>query len=105
MAAVIADIAIFALVGVGLGALLRNQVATVVGLLIYRFVAEPILTGIPALTDWTIYLPGSASAALTQVSLTTQDYLDPWQGGILLAGYGLAFAAAGTWLSIRRDVT
>lgn len=105
MAAVIADIAIFAVVGVGLGALLRNQVAAVVGLLIYRFVAEPILTGIPALSDWTVYLPGPASAALTQISLTTQDYLDAWQGGILLAGYGLAFAAAGTWLSVRRDIT
>jgi len=105
MAAVIADIAIFAMVGVGLGALLRNQVATVVGLLIYRFVAEPILTGIPALSDWTVYLPGSASAALTQVSLTTQDYLDPWQGGLLLAGYGLSLAIAGTWVSIRRDIT
>lgn len=105
MAAVVADIAIFALVGVGLGALLRNQVATVVGLLIYRFVAEPIVTGIPALADWTVYLPGSASAALTQVSLSNQDYLDPWQGGLLLAGYGLALALAGTLLSIRRDIT
>lgn len=104
-AAVITDTAIFALVGVGLGALVRNQVATVVGLLIYRFVAEPVLTGIPALSGWTIYLPGSASAALTRVSLTTQEYLDPWQGGLLLAGYGLAFAIAGSWFSVRRDIT
>ncbi len=105
MAAVVVDVAIFALVGVGLGALLRNQVATVVGLLIYRFVAEPILTGIPALADWTVYVPGSASAALTHVSLTTQNYLEPWQGGLLLAAYGLAFAIAGTRFSIRRDIT
>lgn len=105
MLAVIADVTIFALVGVGLGALLRNQVAAVVSLLVYRFVAEPIVTGIPALGDWTIYLPGSASAALTQVSLTTQDYLAPWQGGLVLAGYGLAFAVAGTLLSVRRDIT
>lgn len=104
MAAVIADIAIFALVGVGLGALLRNQVATIVGLLVYRFVAEPIVTSVPALADWTIYLPGSASAALTKVSLTTQHYLEPWQGGLLLAAYGLAFAIVGTWLSVRRDI-
>ena len=105
IAGVIADIAIFGLVGVGLGALLRNQVAAVVGLLVYRFVAEPIVTSIPALRDWTIYLPGSASAALTQVSLTTQHYLEAWQGGLVLAGYGIAFAAAGTLLSIRRDIT
>ena len=103
--AVIADVAIFALVGVGLGALLRNQVAAVVTLLIYRFVAEPIVTGIPALGEWTSYLLGSASAALTQVSLTTQDYLEPWKGGLLLAGYGLVFALAGSLFAMRRDIT
>jgi ABC-2 type transport system permease protein len=102
---VVADVAIFALLGVGMGALLRNQVATVVGLLVYRFVAEPILTGFPALRDWTIYLPGSASAALTRVSLTTQEYLDAWQGGLVLAGYALALALAGVLISMRRDIT
>lgn len=104
-AGVVADTAIFGLLGVGLGALLRNQVATVVGLLVYRFVAEPILTGVPALDAWTTYLPGSASAALTQVSLTTQDYLPAWEGGLVLAGYGLLFATAGALLSMRRDIT
>jgi ABC-2 type transport system permease protein len=104
-AGVVADVVIFGLLGVGLGALLRNQVATVVGLLVYRFVAEPILTGVPALRDWTIYLPGSASAALTQVSLTTQEYLDAWQGGLVLAAYAIAVAAAGVLLSMRRDIT
>ena len=103
-AGVMADVVIFALLGVGLGALLRNQVAAVVGLLVYRFVAEPILTGIPALGDWTIYLPGSASAALTQVSLTTQEYLQAWQGGLVLAGYALALAGAGALISMRRDI-
>ena len=104
-AGVVADVIAFSLVGVGLGALVRNQVATVVGLLVYRFVAEPILTGIPALHDWTIYLPGSASAALTRVSLTTQEYLAAWQGGLVLLGYALALAAAGALISMRRDVT
>lgn len=104
-AGVVADTAIFGLIGVGLGALLRNQVATVVGLLVYRFVAEPILTGIPALDGWTGYLPGSASAALTQVSITTEEYLPAWQGGLVLAGYGLVLAVAGTLFSMRRDVT
>lgn len=105
MASVIAAVAIFGLVGVGLGALLRDQVATVVGLLVYLFVAEPIVTRIPALRSWTIYLPGEAKNALTQVSLTNQQFLQPWQGGLLFAAYGLAFALAGTLLTIRRDVT
>ncbi|MFE6645299.1 hypothetical protein ACFVJS_01965 [Nocardioides sp. NPDC057772] len=103
-AGVLADVTIFAVLGVGLGALVRNQVATVVGLLVYRFVAEPIVTAVPALSDWTAYLPGSASAALTQVSLSTQDYLDPWLGGFVLAGYGLFLAVVGARVSMGRDV-
>ncbi|MFE6506927.1 hypothetical protein ACFVDI_10180 [Nocardioides sp. NPDC057767] len=104
-AGVVADVTIFAVLGVGLGALVRNQVAAVVGLLVYRFVAEPIVTAVPALSDWTAYLPGSASAALTQVSLSTQDYLDPWLGGLVLAGYGLLLAVVGSRVSVGRDVT
>jgi ABC-2 type transport system permease protein len=105
MASVIAAVAIFGLAGVGLGALLRDQVATVVGLLVYLFVAEPIVTRIPALRSWTVYLPGEAKNALTQVALTNQQFLQPWQGGLLFACYGLAFAVAGTLLTVRRDVT
>jgi ABC-2 type transport system permease protein len=105
LAGVVASVAVFGLVGVGLGALLRDQVATVVGLLVYLFVAEPIVTRIPALRGWTIYLPGEAENALTQVALTNQEFLQPWQGGLLFAAYGIAFAVAGTLLTVRRDVT
>jgi ABC-2 type transport system permease protein len=105
LAGVIAAVAIFGLVGVGLGALLRDQVATVVGLLVYLFVAEPIVTRIPALRTWTVYLPGEAENALTQVTLTNQQLLQPWQGGLLFAAYGIALAVAGMQLTVRRDVT
>jgi len=105
MAGVIAAVAIYGLIGVGLGALLRDQVATVVGLLVYLFVVEPIVTRIPALSDWTRYLPGPADDALTQVSLSNQEFLAPWQGGLVLATYGIVFAVAGTFLALRRDVT
>jgi ABC-2 type transport system permease protein len=105
LAGVVAAVAIFGLIGVGLGALVREQVATVVGLLVYLFIAEPIVTRIPALGSWTIYLPGAAANALTQVAQANQDFLAPWQGGLVLAGYGLILAAAGTFLSTRRDIT
>jgi hypothetical protein len=52
-----------------------------------------------------IYLPGAAENALTQVSLRDQEFLEPWLGGLLFVAYGLAFAVAGTYLAIRRDVT
>lgn len=105
LAGVVAAVAVFGLLGVGLGSLVREQVATVVGLLIYLFVVEPILTGIGALDKWAMYLPGSARSALTQVSLTNAEFLEPWQGGAVLVGYGLLFAVLGTFLAVRRDVT
>jgi ABC-2 type transport system permease protein len=105
LAGVVAAVAVFAVLGVGLAALLREQVAAVVVLLIYLFVAEPIVTRIPALSGWTIYLPGPAASALTQLTLDDQDFLTAWQGGLLLAGYGIAFAVTGTLLAIRRDIT
>lgn len=98
-------VTLYALIGVGLGALLREQVATVVGLLIYLFVVEAILTNIPALDAWTRYLPGPADNALTGITLTNQQYLQPWQGGLVLALYAAAIGTAGTYLAARKDIT
>ncbi|HEV3496800.1 MAG TPA: ABC transporter permease [Actinomycetes bacterium] len=105
LAGVVAAVTIFGLIGVGLGALVREQVATVVGLLVYLFIAEPIVTRIPALSSWTIYLPGAAASALTQVAQANQTFLPPGRGGLVLAAYGLLLAAAGILLTIRRDIT
>lgn len=105
VAGVITAVTVFGLLGVGLGALLREQVATVLVLLIYLFVVENILTNIPALHRWTPWLPGQAEEALVGSTLTNQDLLAPWQGGLVLAGYGILLAVAGTLLTVRRDVT
>ena len=98
-------VAVYALIGVGIAAMLRDQVAAVVLLLIYLFVAEPIITRIPAWEPATRYLPGPAASALAGLTLTDQHFLAPWQGGLILAGYGLGFAILGSLVAIRRDVT
>lgn len=67
----------FGTIGVGLGALLRDQVATIVGLLIYLFVVEPILTGVGSMETLTNYLPGPARNALTGTALTTRGSSNP----------------------------
>jgi ABC-2 type transport system permease protein len=105
LAGVTAAVATFGVLGVGLGALLREQVTAVAGLLLYLFVVERVLTSITALNRWTSYLPGQAQEALVGSTLTKQRLLQPWQGGIVLAAYGLVLALAGIRLAIRRDVT
>ena len=105
MIGVVAALAIYGLIGVGLAALLRDQIATVVGLLVYLFVVEPIVTRVLVFESWSNYLPGAAAAALTHVAQNDQEFLAPWAGGAVLAFYGIGLAFAGTVTTMRRDVT
>ena len=105
----IVAVAIYGIIGVGVGALLRNQVAAVVGIVIYLFVVEPILQAIPKVQQAYPYLPGGAASALTATTdpnvQSPVDLLSPYVGGALLLAYGLAFAILGWRLTVRRDVT
>jgi ABC-2 type transport system permease protein len=105
LAAVIASGALFALAGAGLGALAVGQLATVTGLLLFLFVAEPALTHITAWHAWTPYLPGVAADGLTRAAQDGVTLLPPWLGGLVLAGWAAALAAAGMLRTRRRDIT
>lgn len=105
MLAVVAVVALYAMIGVGLGAVIHDQVAATAGLLIYLFVVEAVVTRIDALQNWTQFLPGPASSGLTDVTQEGQLFLAPWLGGLVLVGYVVVLAAAGTRVTIRRDVT
>ena len=96
---------IYAVMGVGIGALLRNQVGAIVGALVYLFVVEGIvIRAIPAIAPLFTWLPGGALQAMT-ATLDATDLLDPWQGALLLIGYGLVAAVLGTLFAVRRDIT
>ncbi|MCW2634895.1 MAG: transporter permease [Blastococcus sp.] len=95
---------VFAVIGVGVGALLRNQVAAIVGALVYLYVVEPIVSGIGAIQAAYKWLPGGAVQAMTS-DFQAPELLRPWQGGLLLLGYGLVAALVGTLIAVRRDVT
>jgi hypothetical protein len=96
-------VALFAVLGVGLAALLRNQVAAViVGLLWWSQGVERILVAVlhqPGLERW---LPRGAASALTAPGDAT---LPMWAGGLVFAAYGLVLALAGGRLVARRDLT
>ena len=91
------------LVGVGVAALVRNQVAALVGVAVWVLVVEGLLMSLlqapSSLAKW---LPSAAAAALTNPG---GGHLSRLAGALLLAGYALALALAGTRLVVRRDIT
>jgi ABC-2 type transport system permease protein len=90
------------LVGVGVAALVRNQVAALVGVAVWVLLIEGLLMSllnVPSLGKW---LPSAAAAALTNPG---GGQLSRLVGSLVLAGYGLALALAGTRLVVRRDIT
>lgn len=101
----IAGVALYSVLGVGVGALVRNQIAAVVGSLVYLFVIEAFAANLPTIRDYYRYFPGGANAALTGSTQPGTTLLEPWQGGLLLLAYGVVFAVAGSWLAVRRDVS
>lgn len=99
----IAAVAIYAVVGVGIGVLLRNQIAAVMVSLAYLLIVEPLLRIIPGIKEVYEYFPGAAASAITAARAGTK-VLEPWQGGLLLLGYGMLFAILGWVLTLRRDI-
>jgi ABC-type transport system involved in multi-copper enzyme maturation permease subunit len=94
--------ALSGLVGVGVAALVRNQVAALVGVAVWVLVVEGLLLSLlhgPSLGKW---LPSAAAAAITSPG---GAHLSRLGGSLLLAGYALALALVGTRLVVRRDIT
>jgi ABC-2 type transport system permease protein len=90
--------AFWAAAGVGVGALVRNQVGAVVGLCAWMFIVESVSEGF--LPGAARFMPGGTGLALAGNS----DELSAAVGAPLLVLYAAAFAAAG-WLStVRRDI-
>jgi ABC-2 type transport system permease protein len=94
---------VFTIIGVGVGALLRNQVGAIVGSLVYLFVVEGIVSAVGAIRGIYKWLPGGAVQSITS-DFETPGLLEAWQGGLLLLGYGLLAAVLGTLIAVRRDV-
>ncbi len=97
----VATTALWAALGVGLGAVIKNQVFAIIALVIWTGVVNPILdSAVPGAGRFT---PIAASAALT--ADPAGYLLSPLGGGLLLIGYVAVFLGAGQYLVARRDVT
>jgi hypothetical protein len=94
-------------IGIGIGALVRNQIAAIAFSLAWVFLAEQLLIALlPDVGRWT---PGGATAAILQLGevavVRDGELLPVWGGVVLLLVYAGAFSAVGAALTMRRDLT
>ncbi|MFC4587781.1 ABC transporter permease [Sphaerisporangium corydalis] len=103
-AGVVGAMALYAILGLAVGSLLRNQVAAIVVGVGWVYVLESILVALlPSVGKW---LPGGAAQAVYGVSSPFgSGYLPAWGGAALLVGYAAVFAAVASLTTIRRDIT
>ena len=96
--------AMWAAIGVGVGALVRNQVPALIGICAWLLFVEGLLAGDVAggFGDVGRLLPGAAAAAISGQDPGT--LLAPAVGLLLLASYAAVTALAGALATSRRDV-
>ena len=109
---------LYGLLGFGVGALVRNQVVALVGVIVWVMVVESLLNLLTVLVDQLQglgrFLPTQAAQALQRVYLPPEaseqagvpvELLPMWAGGLVMLAYALVFCALGIRLTIPRDVT
>jgi ABC-2 type transport system permease protein len=90
--------ALWATIGLGVGALVRNQVGTLVGLCAWILLIENLLLFVPGAAR---YAPGASGLALAG----RPDELPAVAAALLLVLYAVTASAAGWLATLRRDVT
>lgn len=94
--------ALWAAIGVGVGAVVRNQVPALIGIVVWLLFVENLLVGdIAGVGDFGRLLPGAAGKAISGQDPAT--LLAPAVGLVLLALYAAAAAVAGWLATSRRD--
>lgn len=89
-----------AMIGVAVGALIRNQVGAIVAVAVYALVVDAVLFAtVPSVGR---YLPGKASDALA--GRAVDDLLTPGLGGAVIVAWTLAFIAAAIARTDHSDV-
>jgi ABC-2 type transport system permease protein len=116
-ARVVLAMALWAVIGVGVGSLVQNQVAAIIVVLAFTQFVEPILRFGSSIWEWTAsvgrFLPGAASDALVGSSFFTSfgmgggavQPLEWWQGGLVLFAIAVVVAFLGYLTAWRRDIT
>lgn len=100
--------ALWTLVGIGVGTLITNQIAAILVGVAVAYIVEPLFGLVLGGLDIEAvgkFLPTAASTGFFESFSYGQSLLVWWQGGMVLLGYAGVFALLGVLLSVRRDIT
>jgi hypothetical protein len=94
---------LFGLIGVGVGAIVRNQITAIVGTLMWLLVVEQLFVQVfPAVGKWVSW---GACESLTGSLEAGHTLLPVAAAALLLAAYATTFVGVGIRLTARRDIT
>jgi ABC-2 type transport system permease protein len=96
--------ALYAALGVSIGALIRNQTAAAAAVLVWLLAVEGLIGDLLGRAEFVRWFPAAAGRALVHVGPTGDNLSLPVAAAVLSA-YVVVLAAAGARLTIRRDIT
>ena len=103
---------LWALIGLGIGILIPNQVAALLIGVGVAWIVEPLLGF--AMSFWEFgrehvaqFLPSSATNAIVNAVQNSPDEvrLDWWAAALVLAGYAALLSGLGIWRTVRADIS
>ncbi len=107
--AVFLIVALYGLIGLGVGALLRNQIVAVTIGVIFLLALQNLLLIIPKVSNVWTYTPSGATNAILAVSgsdsFNDVHVLSAWAGVLVLLGWALVPALLGAGITMNRDIT
>lgn len=110
---------LWALIGLGIGVLIPNQIAAILVAVAVAWIVEPLLGFGLSLVDGGEAVARFFPSQATTATLDTFGGMDPaaaeqmgassdqlvwWVGALVLLAYALVMTAIGTWLTRRRDI-
>ena len=105
---------LWALIGLGAGILIPNQVAALLISVGVAWIVEPLLVFGLSFWEWgrenlAPYFPSSATNAMvngvTQGGTNAVPLLEWWGGALVLAAYAVVLAGFGSWRTVRSDIS
>lgn len=103
---------LWALIGLGAGILIPNQVAALLISIGVAWIVEPLIGFGLQFVDWggdiAKFLPTSATQAIVSgvnTSVVQAEQLSWWVGALVLVGYAAALAGIGSVITVRKDIS